>query len=99
MGMAREKRASDAFGCGVRKLARSGSSDPTQNATQIPCRKTAGRLTARGAALLACPLSASARPTPMRPTSESVRARPGDRAAKLNSAANSAKAATIAVRP
>ena len=99
-GIARENRRSGASpGGDARSVAINGSSDPTQNVTQTACTNTAGRLTMRGAALLAWPLSASARPTPTSATSESARAMRGVGAANENSAANSAKAAAIAVRP
>ena len=55
-----------------------------------------------GAALLACPLSASARPTPSNAASDKPRATTGDwrhAASNANSAANSATIAAIAVRP
>ena len=72
---ARETRQRPRSATTRRSVAASGSSDPTQNATHTVCTNTAGRLTMRGAALLACPLSASANPIPIAPRAK-PRARP-----------------------
>ena len=81
------------------RLIVGNESAPIENATQTPCRKTAGRLMSRGSAVLACPLSESAKPTPSRPTNAKARETRGGFAATLNSPANRAITAAIAVRP
>src|ERR1700738_60368 len=77
----------------------SGNSEPIQNATQTACRNTAGRLKSRGAAVLACPLSESASPAPITPTSEKTRAVLADFATLPKTAAKSARASATAVAP
>jgi hypothetical protein len=74
--MSRENRASAAPAPAFND-AISGSSAPTQNATQTTCTNTDGRVSHCGAALLACPLSASARPTTNKAASDSPRATTG----------------------
>ncbi len=90
--------------CGPRVRAlptarQSGNSEPIQNATQTACRNTAGRLRSWGAAVLACPLSESASPAPITPTSDKARAALADFATQPKTATRSARAAVTAVAP
>ena len=99
--MARENRASGPPSP-IFTAAMSGSNAPTQNATQTTCTNTEGRVSSCGAALLACPLSASAKPATINAANDSRRATTGasrHAASNANNAANNATIAAITVRP
>ena len=96
--MTRENRASAAPSPAF-TVAISGSSAPAQNVTQTTCTNTDGRVSHCGAALLACPLSASATPATIKANNEKRRARLSAGASNANKAANSAIMAAIAVIP
>jgi RNA polymerase sigma factor (sigma-70 family) len=55
--------------------SRNAAGVPTQKATLMPCRKTAGRVTNSGLAVAACPLAASAAPVPASAKAEYHRVR------------------------
>src|SRR3984893_3463236 len=96
-GIARENRnrvavTAVALPC---KVAIKGINAPNQNATPIACRNTVGAVSRRGLAVLACPLTAKARPAQMSASREKLLPHDADRQSDPRDKATAASASRM----
>src|SRR6201999_3792830 len=83
-------RAGSSSGFGAAAMAISGAKAPTQYATQMPCRNTAGRVNHCGEADAAWPVAANESPTP------AIANAPSRQATVLDATSNAARLAAMA---